>query len=57
MMIMMMTMVMMSKVTCLAKRSCDSSFGWIKFSTSNTEASFTFTVTYFYMYFLVYFCM
>ena len=27
---------------CLASSSWDSSFGWIKFSTSSTEASFTF---------------
>ena len=28
--------------TCLASSSWDSSFGWIRFSTSSTEASFTF---------------
>ena len=29
--------------TCLANSSCDSSFGWIRLSTSSTEASFTFS--------------
>ena len=33
---------MLSNATCFARRSCDSSLGWIKLSTSSTEASFTF---------------
>ena len=48
------TMAMVSNVTCLARRSCDSSLGWIKLSTSKTEASFT--LPHIYQSVFLFFC-